>query len=85
MFGKLMSIPDGLIAKYELLCTGLGPEDHDRVGRGLADGSIHPNDEKRRMARTIVDLYHGEGAARQPRRGSTRSTASARFPTTSPR
>jgi tyrosyl-tRNA synthetase len=62
MFGKLMSIPDGLIAKYELLCTGLGTADHDRVVAGLADGSIHPNDEKRRMARAIVDLYHGEGA-----------------------
>jgi tyrosyl-tRNA synthetase len=62
MFGKLMSIPDGLIAKYELLCTDLGPEDNDRVVRGLVDGSIHPNDEKRRMARSIVDLYHGSGA-----------------------
>jgi tyrosyl-tRNA synthetase len=62
MFGKLMSIPDHLIAKYELLCTGLGTEDHARVVAGLADGSLHPNDEKRRMARTVVDLYHGEGA-----------------------
>jgi tyrosyl-tRNA synthetase len=61
-FGKLMSIPDGLIAKYELLCTDLGPEDHVRVLAGLADGSIHPNVEKRRMARAIVDLYHGPGA-----------------------
>jgi tyrosyl-tRNA synthetase len=58
MFGKLMSIPDGLIAKYELLGTDLGPDDHARVVAGLADGSLHPNDEKRRMARTIVDLYH---------------------------
>jgi tyrosyl-tRNA synthetase len=62
MFGKLMSIPDGLIAKYELLCADLGPEDNDRVVRGLADGSVHPNEEKRRMARAIVDLYHGVGA-----------------------
>jgi tyrosyl-tRNA synthetase len=65
MFGKLMSIPDELIAKYELLCTGFGPQDHARVVAGLADGSIHPNDEKRRMARAVVDLYHGDGAGRQ--------------------
>jgi tyrosyl-tRNA synthetase len=58
MFGKLMSLPDTLIAKYELLCTDLGPAEHDRVVAGLADGSIHPNEEKRRMGRTIVDLYH---------------------------
>jgi len=62
MFGKLMSIPDGLIAKYELLCTDLGSQDHPAVVQGLADGSIHPNEEKRRMARAVVDLYHGAGA-----------------------
>jgi len=64
MFGKLMSIPDHLIAKYELLCADLGSDDHARVASGLADGSIHPNEEKRRMARAVVDLYHGEGAGR---------------------
>src|SRR6266513_3604205 len=58
MFGKLMSIPDHLIARYELL----GPEDNVRVVGGLADGSLHPTTEKRRMARTIVDLYHGAGS-----------------------
>jgi tyrosyl-tRNA synthetase len=64
MFGKLMSIPDELIAKYELLGTDLGLDDHARVVAGLAEGSIHPNEEKRRMARTIVDLYHrGAGKA----------------------
>jgi tyrosyl-tRNA synthetase len=62
MFGKLMSIPDTLIAKYELLCSDLGPEENERVVRGLADGSVHPNQEKRRLARAIVDLYHGAGA-----------------------
>jgi tyrosyl-tRNA synthetase len=62
MFGKLMSLPDELIAKYELLCTDLGPEDNARVVAGLADGSIHPNAEKRRMARSIAELYHGPGA-----------------------
>ena len=62
MFGKLMSIPDQLIAKYELLCTDLGAHDNARVSVGLAEGSLHPNAEKRRMARTIVDLYHGPGA-----------------------
>ncbi len=62
MFGKLMSIPDGLIAKYEVLCTDLGPEDHARVVKGLEDGSILPNAEKRRMARAIVEQYHGAGA-----------------------
>jgi tyrosyl-tRNA synthetase len=49
MFGKLMSIPDELIDKYTELCTDLEP----------VDG--HPNERKRRMARAVVDLYHGSG------------------------
>src|SRR2546426_1150589 len=61
MFGKLMSIPDELIAKYELLATDLGPQDHARVSAGLADGSIHPGEEKGRIARNVVELYHGPG------------------------
>jgi tyrosyl-tRNA synthetase len=65
MFGKLMSIPDELIAKYELLCTELEPEDNARVEAGLADGTILPNDEKRRMARSVVGLYHGRGAGEE--------------------
>jgi len=64
MFGKLMSIRDDLIARYELLCTDLGPEDNVRVVGGLADGSLHPNTEKRRVARAIVDLYHGDGSGK---------------------
>ena len=59
-----MSIRDDLIARYELLCTDLGPEDNVRVVAGLADGSLHPNTEKRRVARAIVDLYHGDGSGK---------------------
>ena len=61
-FGKLMSIPDGLIVKYLRLCSPSDDIDVDRVERGLADGSLHPNEQKRAMARSLVDLYHGEGA-----------------------
>jgi tyrosyl-tRNA synthetase len=64
-FGKLMSIPDHLIVKYLRLCTAVTSEVADEIERGLADGSLRPNDEKRRMARSIVDLYHGEGAGRR--------------------
>ena len=28
----------------------------------LASGELHPNDAKRLLARTVVDLYHGPGA-----------------------
>lgn len=59
MFGKLMSIPDELIGKYLRLCTDVTPEEVDAIEAGLADGSLHPAEQKRRMAREIVELYHG--------------------------
>jgi tyrosyl-tRNA synthetase len=65
MFGKLMSVPDQFITQYLTLCTDLGPEEVAEVEAALADGSLHPMDSKRRMAREIVRLYHGgEGAER---------------------
>jgi tyrosyl-tRNA synthetase len=62
-FGKLMSIPDELIARYMRLCAPMEVGDVDAVEAGLADGSLHPNEQKRRMARAIVGLYHGAAAA----------------------
>jgi len=63
-FGKTMSIPDELIPTWFRLCTGLPPEDLDAIERGLADGSLHPAEQKRRLGREIVNRYHGEDAAR---------------------
>jgi tyrosyl-tRNA synthetase len=65
MFGKLMSLPDDLIGKYLLLGADLPPEGVAAVEAGLSDGSLHPNGQKRRMARAVVALYHGDEAARE--------------------
>jgi tyrosyl-tRNA synthetase len=72
MFGKLYRIDDelpgrprgDLIAEYRRLTLDFfrDPSEADRVAAGLADGSLEPRAEKRRMAREIVDLYHGDGA-----------------------
>jgi len=62
MFGKLMRIPDHLIAKYLLLCADLDPEEVAKIQKGLAEGTHRPVEQKRRLAREVVDLYHGPGA-----------------------
>ena len=62
MFGKLMRIPDELIGRYLRLAARLPSEEVARIEAALADGSLKPNDEKRAMARRVVDLYHGPGA-----------------------
>jgi tyrosyl-tRNA synthetase len=63
MFGKVMSIPDELMPKYFRLCTSVPVDEADAIEAGVADGSLHPNQVKRRLAREIVTLYHGPEAA----------------------
>jgi tyrosyl-tRNA synthetase len=64
MFGKLARVPDDLIPTYRLLALDFfrDPSEADRVETGLADGSLDAWSEKRRLAREVVDLYHGDGA-----------------------
>jgi tyrosyl-tRNA synthetase len=61
-FGKLMSLPDQLMPQYYALTTGLNPDEVADVVNALESGRLAPVDAKRRLARTVVDLYHGRGA-----------------------
>jgi tyrosyl-tRNA synthetase len=63
MFGKVMSVPDALMVKYYRLCTALPVDEIDALEKALVQGSTHPNEAKRRLAREIVALYHGGEAA----------------------
>jgi tyrosyl-tRNA synthetase len=62
-FGKLMRIPDDAMAEYIELATGWHP---DRVAEMLGELERTEGADrgglKRRLARTVVDLYHGDGA-----------------------
>ncbi len=64
-FGKLMSIPDALMPRYFQLTTGWLPERVEATTEALATGELAPVAAKRLLARTVVDLYHGEGAGEQ--------------------
>lgn len=59
MFGKLMSVPDGLMIKYYRLCTSVPVAEIERLEHDLAVEKAHPNVLKRRLAREVVSLYHG--------------------------
>lgn len=65
MFGKLMSIPDTLMVKYYRLCTPLPVDEIDCIETGLGNGTLHPNEIKRRLAREIVSLYHSPDDAQR--------------------
>jgi tyrosyl-tRNA synthetase len=63
MYGKLARIDDELIPEYRLLTVDFfqEPSETERVAAGLGDGSLDPWQEKRRLAREVVDLYRGAG------------------------
>src|ERR1700694_98458 len=67
MFGKTMSIPDGLIARYARYAAWWPAERLDALGTGLASGSASPMDEKKRIAEDLVAMYHDPQAARSAR------------------
>jgi tyrosyl-tRNA synthetase len=66
-FGKTMSIPDELIARWELLVLGNSAERSAVLAAALADGSLHPMTEKKRIAEAIVTRFHGTEAGRRAR------------------
>lgn len=63
MYGKVMSIPDELMLSYYELITTVSMEEIGRIKTGLENGSVHPRDAKRRLAREIVARFHGVSAA----------------------
>ncbi|MFH1754923.1 MAG: tyrosine--tRNA ligase, partial [Candidatus Latescibacterota bacterium] len=63
MFGKTMSIPDGLILKYFELVSSKGPEEICAIRNTLSDPSTNPSHVKRELAKDIVTQYWGEDDA----------------------
>lgn len=68
MYGKTMSIPDGLMLRYFELVTPVPLEELREISAGLTEGRLHPRDVKMRLAREIVAFYHGEQAAQEAER-----------------
>ncbi len=62
-FGKIMSMGDHVIPTYLESVTTIPMDEVKRIEAGLADGSVHPMDAKKRLAWEIVNLYHGQEEA----------------------
>ena len=62
MFGKLMSLPDELIARYLRLVTDVPEPDVTALEKGMAAGD-NPRDAKAILARAVVTRFHGGDAA----------------------
>ncbi|HNQ43869.1 MAG TPA: tyrosine--tRNA ligase, partial [Candidatus Cloacimonadota bacterium] len=67
-YGKVMSIPDSLIMNYFTYATTLEADTLAEIKQDLASGT-NPMLLKKRLAREIVALYHGESAALEAQEG----------------
>ncbi|GAI79037.1 unnamed protein product, partial [marine sediment metagenome] len=63
MYGKSMSVPDNLMIRYFELVTDVSLDEINKIKIGLENNNLHPRDVKKRLAREIVKLYHGQSAA----------------------
>jgi len=63
MYGKTLSIPDTLIYNYYELATGISNDELNDIRDQLNNKNINPRDLKRRLARTLVSMYHSGNAA----------------------
>ena len=65
MYGKSMSISDEMIEKYFILAADANTKTVSKVKKQLSDSSQNPRDIKRELSRAIVQLYHGQNAAKE--------------------
>ena len=72
MFGKVMSVPDGLMPQWFRLATEVPAGETEAIISGIADGSVHPAEAKRRLGREVVGLYWGDEAAIEAERAFDR-------------
>ena len=65
MYGKVMSLPDDVMANYFRLVTRWTPKQVDELEAQLDSGEKHPRDAKMALAREIVESFHGEQVAQE--------------------
>ncbi|MHB9132533.1 MAG: tyrosine--tRNA ligase [Armatimonadota bacterium] len=65
MYGKIMSIPDNLIAMYLEYLTDIPMTEIDGMAQAMQRNEMNPRDAKDLLARDIVTQLHDAAAARQ--------------------
>ena len=63
IYGKTLRIPDEQIYSYFELTTDVSNKELADIKKDLTEKTSNPRDIKRRLARTLVTMYHDEKAA----------------------
>ena len=72
MYGKVMSLDDGLIVDYFDLVTDIPDEEVQQLRCAFTEGTADPMREKKRLAREITTQFHGAAQAEQAEQHFTR-------------
>ncbi|MFZ1684283.1 MAG: tyrosine--tRNA ligase [Candidatus Zixiibacteriota bacterium] len=67
IFGKVMSIPDNLIADYFELASDVSMDELEQIKATLKAGTTNPMLLKKRLGETLVDMYHPTGSGHAAR------------------
>ncbi len=65
MFGKVMSLPDGVMLLFWRLVTDANADEIAAIERELADSTVNPMSVKKRLGQRIAAMYHGSDAGVQ--------------------
>ena len=84
MFGKLMSIPDGLILKYFTLLTDIEAGELSSLEQQLKSRTVNPRDVKAKLAGEVVRMYHGAPAAQHAQEEFAKIFSRREVPNTMP-
>ncbi|MDP8927812.1 MAG: tyrosine--tRNA ligase, partial [Actinomycetota bacterium] len=64
-FGKIMSIPDQLIVPYLEVYTDVPLPEIAELETQIRSGQLNPMNAKRKLARAVVERYHGPESAQE--------------------
>jgi len=65
IYGKILSISDQLMFRYYELLSDLGGEQIAQLKKEMEDGSLHPKEIKKQLARELTARFHSVEAASQ--------------------
>ncbi len=84
MYGKLMSLPDNLIATYIELLTDVPDDEVAAIQESIEKRTANPRDAKMRMAREIAAIFHGAEAAQAAEDAFVRTFSKRELPAAEP-
>lgn len=83
-YGKIMSIKDELILDYFKLCTRISLKKIKDLEKDLKAKNVNPRDLKSRLAKKIVEIYHGKTAAKKAEKEFNRVFKEKKVPSKMP-